>query len=674
MGICGSRDRNEVIIPKKNFMKDEMSELSHKISNIKTEKTTSIHKKIKKEPSMSNLSNYQKQSKNSTKSPNHKKIIFDNQNKSPEHKKITFDIRNKSPEHKKIIFDSPEQSPEKRKLRLKNMNLNTLIQRRTKMRNLKEFSEYTNLKSDRSSSINKQESNQQMKTKNQIIPFSPVKDYQRRKRKSISLVQKSKIGSKLLKEELKIEVTNQSLVEEQSGNPYKKYKIIEKTGDGAYGSVYSAINIITGAKIAMKKILKIQENKVDDMEIKNEIDILKKLDHPNIVKIYEFYNSDSNYFIITEYCKFGELYSKLNRHYSERQLCVLFYQVFSGLCYLHENNIIHRDIKLENIMISDIEKDIKTKEEYFWIKIIDFGTAKIFEKNKKEKTIIGSSYYIAPEVLKKQYNEKCDTWSIGVVLFMLITGIAPFDGDNDAEIIKSITKGKYDKNNKKLIKCSKYVQDLLSKLLEVDIEKRLSSYDALNHPWFEHYYGRSLYSNFEIDDIQIYIDNLINYKFQSKFQQLVLAFLVHNIPYNEEIKLILKLFRYFNISGNCKLTKDELLNGLYKFAEKEIINNCINELFILLDGDNNGYIEYEEFLRACINKKTILSDENLIYAFKFLDKDKSGFVSIKNIMRAFKKSNKIIEEIFKNSIKEVDRDNDGIINFEEFKELMLRVK
>ena len=150
--------------------------------------------------------------------------------------------------------------------------------------------------------------------------------------------------------------------------------------------------------------------------------------------------------------------------------------------------------------------------------------------------------------------------------------------------------------------------------------------------------------------------------------------MVHNIPYNEEIKLILKLFRYFNISGNCKLTKDELLNGLYKFAEREIINDCINDLFILLDGDNNGYIEYEEFLRACVDKKTILSDENLIYAFKFLDKEKSGFVSIKSIMRAFKKSNKTVEEIFKNSIKEVDRDNDGKINFEEFKELMLRVK
>ena len=241
MGICGSRNKNEVIIPKKNFVKDEMSELSHKLSNLKTEKTTSIHKKIKKEPTMSNLSNYQKQSKNSTKSPNHKKIIFE--------------LQNKSPEHKKILFDSPILSSKRKKLRLNNINLNTLIQRRTKMRNLKELSEYTNLKSDRSSNINdnNNDSEKEIKLIKQIIPFSPVKDYQRRKRKSISLVQKSKIGSKLLKEELKIEVTNQSLVEEQSGNPYKKYKIIEKTGDGAYGSVYSAINIITGAKIAMKK-------------------------------------------------------------------------------------------------------------------------------------------------------------------------------------------------------------------------------------------------------------------------------------------------------------------------------------------------------------------------------------------------------------------------------------
>ena len=626
MGICGSQDRQQIIIPKK-YNKELLESSKSKKDIIQYPNLLSLQSKHINETTNSNISNCKKSSK------------------SPNIKTSNFQLTYRTEENDK-----------------KSNNLNSLIQKRIKMRNIRETNSLNHHKSDKAL------------RNNIIIQNSKSQNFQRRKRKSISLVQKSKFGSKLIKEELKLEITNQSLVEEQSGNPYQKYKIINKTGDGAYGSVFCAINIHTGVKIAMKKILKIKENKVDDMEIKNEFNILKKLDHPNIVKIFEFYDSNSNYYIITEYCKYGELYRHIYYNYSERQLCVLFYQVFSGLCYLHEKNIIHRDIKLENIMISDIEKDIITKEEYFWIKIIDFGTAKIFQKNKKEKTVIGSTYYIAPEVLKKKYNEKCDTWSIGVVLFMLITGVPPFDGKNDKDIILSIQKGKYDKNNKKLLNYSKDVQDLLSKLLEVNVDKRFSSYEALNHPWFKNYCGRSLYSNFNIDDIKIYIYNLINYKFQSKFQQLVLAFLVHNIPYNEEIKMILKLFLFFNESGNCKLTKEELINGLYKFTNKDIVDKTIDEIFILLDGDNNGFIEYEEFLRACVNKKTVLSNENLNYAFKFLDKEKIGTVSIKTIMRVFQNNNERLEEIIKNSIKEVDRDNDGIINFDEFKELMLKVE
>jgi len=627
MGICSSQDTTQIIIPKK-YNKESSRNFDSNNNIIQYPNLLSDKNKMKNELTTSNITSYKRSSKNL----NYSKTNFLFTQRTDEN-----DIKN---------------------------NLNSLIQKRIKIRNIRE-----------TNSLNQNKSNKSLNIENKVyIQNIKSQNFQRRKRKSISLVQKSKFGSKLIKEELKLEITNQTLVEEQSGNPYQKYKIINKTGDGAYGSVFFAINIHTGMKIAMKKILKKKENKIDDMEIKNEFNILKKLAHPNIVKIFEYYNSNSNYYIITEYCKYGELYRRIYQNYSERQLCVLFYQVFSGLCYLHENNIIHRDIKLENIMIYDIEKDINTKEEYFWIKIIDFGTAKIFQKNKKEKTIIGSTYYIAPEVLKKKYNEKCDTWSIGVVLFMLITGIPPFDGKNDKEIINSIQKGIYDINNKKLLKYSKDVQDLLSKLLEINVNKRLSSYEALNHPWFKNYFGRSLYSNFNIDDIKIYIDNLINYKFQSKFQQLVLAFLVHNIPYNEEIKMILKLFLFFNESGNCKLTKEELINGLYKFTNKDIVDKTIDEIFILLDGDNNGFIEYEEFLRACINKKNILSNENLNYAFKFIDKDKSGTVCIKKIMKVFQNNNERLEEIIKNSIKEVDRDNDGIINFDEFKELMLRVE
>lgn len=502
---------------------------------------------------------------------------------------------------------------------------------------------------------------------------SPIK-FQRRNKKSTTLVEKSKLGDHIFKEELKLCVSTQALVEESGGDPTKKYNIISKLGDGSYGTVFLAVNNLTKSKVAIKKIIKVKENIIDDLEIKNEIDILKKLDHPNIVKIYEFYETNDSYYIVTEYCKNGELYGYIKNQYTEQQLAVLFYQVFSGLCYLHDNHILHRDLKLENILISEVEKDLNFKQNFFWIKIIDFGTAKIFEKNKSEKTVVGSSYYIAPEVLKHKYDEKCDTWSVGVILYMLIVGRAPFDGDDDDEIIEKIRKGKYNSNNKKLLACSKEVQDLVKRLLDINTETRLSSKEALNHPWFINYGGRALYSSFDKKEMLLYIDNLFNYKFQSKFQQLVLAFVVHNIPHSVETKLILKLFRFLNTKGDCKLTKLELLNGLCYFKQKEEILKYLDNIFLSLDGDNNGYIEYEEFLRACMDKKQILTDNNLHYAFNFLDKDKTKTLSVNKIMGAFvTKGNKTLEEIFKNTIKEVDRNNDGEINFEEFKELMLNV-
>jgi calcium-dependent protein kinase len=326
-------------------------------------------------------------------------------------------------------------------------------------------------------------------------------------------------------------------------------------------------------------------------------------------------------------------------------------------------------------MISDIEKDLNTKEDYFWIKIIDFGTAKIFKRNKIEKAVVGSSYYIAPEVLKQKYNEKCDTWSVGVILYMLIVGRAPFDGKNDDEIIESIKIGVYNNKHPKLLARSKEVQNLVSCLLERKISKRLSAFEALNHPFFTKFNGRALFCNFNEHEIQSYLDNLLNYKFQSKFQQLVLAFVVHNIPQSKDTRIILKLFRYFNKKGNCKLTKEELTTGLYKFRNKNIVDSAIDDIFLMLDGDNNGYIEYEEFLRACIDKSTALNNDNLKYAFKFLDKDNSGTLSVDKIMKAFvKKGNDTLKDIFKNSIQEVDKDNDGIISFNDFRELMRRVQ
>ena len=545
----------------------------------------------------------------------------------------------------KILFEDTEQKPDE--------NLNEEVKERRKKRTqFKTVKDPKELKQDKYG----------------------IKDkFIRKGKRSTTLVEKAKLSDKLLMAEMNLSVKQDILVIEEKGNPSKKYKPTKVLGSGSFGCVYEAKNTTFGNKVAMKVIKKDKENELDEQEIRNEINILKQLSHPNIVKIYEFYISENHYYIITEFCKEGELFSYIKNKYSERQLAVLFYQVFSGLWYLHENKILHRDIKLENIMIDGKEKDKSTGEELFWAKIIDFGTAKLFEKNKKEKDVVGSSYYIAPEVLKQNYNEKCDTWSVGVILYMTLVGRAPFDGKDDEEIIYKINSVDYNKNEPRLVKHSPEVRDLVSHLLDKNIEKRYSAKEALNHPWFTKFEGRALFRNFEEEEVKPYINNLLKYTFNSKIQQLVIAFLVHNLPSTDSSILILKLFRHFNKSGNCKLSKEELTNGLYHFKSKEEVDKIIDHLFVLLDGDNDGFLEYEEFLRACIDRKQIITTTYLKYAFKFIDKEKTGTLDAQKIINAFVATpNKIIEAVFNNTLNTVDKDGDGIINFIEFQELMVK--
>ena len=565
------------------------------------------------------------------------KILFD-------FKKIFWSGQNEK-QHVVKIFEDTEQKPDE--------NLNEEVKERRKKRTqFKTVKEPKELKQDKYG----------------------IKDkFIRKGKRSTTLVEKAKLSDKLLMAEMNLSVKQDILVIEEKGNPSKKYKPTKVLGSGSFGCVYEAKNTTFGNKVAMKVIKKDKENELDEQEIRNEINILKQLSHPSIVKIYEFYISENHYYIITEYCKEGELFSYIKNKYSERQLAVLFYQVFSGLWYLHENKVIHRDIKLENIMIDGKEKDKSTGEELFWAKIIDFGTAKLFEKNKKEKDVVGSSYYIAPEVLKQNYNEKCDTWSVGVILYMTLVGRAPFDGKDDEEIIYRINSVDYNKNEPRLVKHSPEVRDLVSHLLDKNVERRYSAKEALNHPWFTKFEGRALFRNFEEEEVKPYINNLLKYSFQSKIQQLVIAFLVHNLPSTDSSVLILKLFRHFNKSGNCKLSKEELTNGLYHFKSKEEVDKIIDHLFVLLDGDNDGFLEYEEFLRACIDRKQIITTTYLKYAFKFIDKEKTGTLDAQKIINAFVATpNKIIEAVFNNTLNTVDKDGDGIINFIEFQELMVK--
>ena len=469
--------------------------------------------------------------------------------------------------------------------------------------------------------------------------------------------------------DISLSISNRIFINEIEQAPETKYKIIKNIGNGSYGSVFLAYNIYTKEKVAIKKIYKSSEMLLSDGLLINEIEILKSLNHPDIVKIIEFYGTEEAYYIVNEYCSGGELYDKAINYLSETQISVIFKQILSGLSYLHSKNIVHRDLKLENILISDKEYVENTGEEYYDIKIIDFGNARIFENTITNSSIVGSSYYIAPEVFIQKYNKECDLWSAGVILYMLIVGIPPFEGESDKKIISKIKTGIFDKNNNRWINASKEVKDLISKLLVYEPKKRLTANEALQHPWFKKTNSNILYYNIPKYEILHCIENILSYNIKSKFEELVLAYIVHNMPKQKETKIAIKLFKLVNTKGDGKLLKDELKKTLLNFVSEDYLKNYDN-IFELLDRENHGYIEYDEFLRAALNKEKILTDDNLKYAFNFFDKENLGYIPRDNMKLFFKDTN-IDDQLIKRIFDEIDYNKDGKIDFQEFKNMMV---
>lgn len=477
-----------------------------------------------------------------------------------------------------------------------------------------------------------------------------------------------------LKEELHLRIKVPHIIQKDKGILSSKYQILNKLGKGATGTVYIANNLLTKQQVAIKLTHKNQKIVIDDLEVQNEINVLKNLIHPNIARIFEFYETSVAFYMISELCKYSELFYKIERGFTELELSIIFYQLFSALCYCHEHNIVHRDLKLENILIYDIDNIGDTSMEYFWIKLIDFGTAKLFNRKRSEQTIIGTSYYIAPEVLKKNYNEKCDTWSAGVILYILLVGGVPFAGKTDAEMYKKIKIGNFQSKQKKYVNSSLECQDLISRLLEINIENRLSAIEALNHPWFLKQKTREVINIMDSRKSKQYARNIINYRINSKLQQLVIAFLAHNLCEVELMRDIFKLFGLMDKEGRGKLTKENLFIGLLEQGiEKNILIEKIEELFMMLDSDNNGYLEYEEFIRGAIDKTILLSDEMLQFGFKFLDKENKGCLTTKSIKDTFAYVNKDISHaLCKKMIYEINPSSNEI-NFDQFKVFMKNI-
>ena len=432
-----------------------------------------------------------------------------------------------------------------------------------------------------------------------------------------------------------VNLTNELLVGKSKADPEEDYKKLNFLGEGSFASVYKVQNKFTDVICAMKIINKTFSCTIEDEnEILNEINILRTMDHPGILKIFEFYSSKQNYSIVTELCPGGELFQQIidKGPFNEKYSAYVMYQIFSAVNYCHKMHIVHRDLKPENILI--VGKD---REGLPTIKICDFGTSKMFEKGAVQRKLVGSSYYIAPEVLKKHYNEKCDVWSCGVIMYILLSARPPFGGEDDNEIMERVAIGKYDLESPPFNKLSRNSIDLIKRLLTMDPEQRISAEQALNHPWFKEFKSQEIYNRINDEDtMKTLVGNLKKYKRTSVIQETALAYLVHHFPQIKDVVNSCKLFNQIDKSGDGKITKAELLRGLSERYKSDTLENDVEEIYKNLDMDNNGYIGYEEFVRAAVSKEYFVKDNVLKFAFRYFDKDASGEITFDEIEALFR--------------------------------------
>ena len=439
-------------------------------------------------------------------------------------------------------------------------------------------------------------------------------------------------------------------------NIFDEYDLKNKLGEGAYGCVYKVQQKTTNFLRAVKAIKK---KHVDYEEFNNEIEVLKALDHPNIIKLFDCYQDKRYYYMVEEYCSGGDLFDYIQKEkfFTEQKAGTIFNQLLSAVNHLHKKNIVHRDLKPENIVL------IESGNNEVFIKLIDFGTS-ITIKGKNLTQELGTIYYIAPEVFMNNYNEKADIWSCGIILYTMLCGHPPFCGNKENIIKSKILHSKLVFPSKEFNKVSNEAIEYIKSLLSYNPEKRPSAEEALNNKWLLSTVNRG---NKKLSEY--IISNLIKFRSTVGLQKATVSFLANQISINEEIKKLKEEFDKIDVNKDGEISKNELIKCLeVLYPSQEAIYRA-NQIFKEIDFNNDGTINFSEFLTVNIQKEKLLNEETLDNAFKMFDIDGNGYITIDELKKTMpleitSKSG------WKELVSEVDKDGDYQISFKEFKEMM----
>lgn len=437
------------------------------------------------------------------------------------------------------------------------------------------------------------------------------------------------------------------------------YDLQSLIGEGTYGKVYIASHKTTKALRAIKIINKLTIKDTDlQSEFINEVSILKMTDHPNILRLFEFFEDNRNYYLVTEYLTGGELLDFILTYKSITEAETAYYmkQLLSAVAYLHSLNIVHRDIKLENLIFESTEKNSP-------LKLIDFGTSVVLTRNLKN--FKGTISYLAPEVIQNNYTEKCDVWSVGVCMYILLSGTMPFGGRNEKEIIQGIMRGNYQLTGGNWDRISPQAKNLIRKMIQSDPKLRISANEALHDKWISSHSVPQA-NNSGLASI---LSNLQSFRANFKLQRAVMCFISNQIISQSEKTELTRIFNLLDTQHNGRITEKDLNIACLTVWGDRVSKADIKKILKEIDISGNGYINYSEFI-GFNKQRTVLNTERLEAVFQMFDKDSSGKITADEV-KAMLDVHNVEDEWWDQIIAEVDLNGDGGVDIKEFKNMMV---